>query len=96
MDYVVCVWCIWEDGCTGMENVLLLLRIWEDWRGHIQYVVCFLRKSEDTGTEKKYVVCLWRMWEYHIAIIIVGTGVLLIRLFSRKLNHFIQVNRIKH
>ena len=31
----------------------------------------------------KYVVCLWRIWEYHSASIIVGTGVLLIRLFSR-------------
>ena len=24
VDYSVCVWCIWEDGCSDMENVLIL------------------------------------------------------------------------
>ena len=44
----------------------------------------------------KYVLCLRRIWEYHSASTIVGTGVLLIRLFSRQLDHFFQVNRIEH
>ena len=87
MHYIVCIWCI--GGCAGMEYVVCSYSIGENGRGGMQYVVCFLRKWEPGSR-------LWRIWENHSASIIVGTGVLLIRLFSRSLNHFFQVNRTEH